>query len=280
VLFSAARGNTAAGVKIATWNLNWLTPRPAGDPALPRDVTARRDADFTRLAAYAAQLDAGIIAFEEVDGVAAASQLFPPDHYVIEVGGGNAVQKTGFAIRRGILYRRNPDLAALEINGAGGRELRAGVDITVELPRAGGAVKLRMLAVHLKSGCARGALAPPSSFACIALAAQIDPLAAWVRARGHENLPFVLLGDFNREFDRPEKLGDALQAAAPMRRLTAGYQNPCWGGEHFIDHIFAGNGARQWIVPDSFKVLVYRERAYRLRDKISDHCPVSVRLAP
>ena len=30
----------AAELKVATWNLEWLTLRPAGDPALPRHAPA------------------------------------------------------------------------------------------------------------------------------------------------------------------------------------------------------------------------------------------------
>ena len=36
---------TAAELKIATWNLNWLTTRSAGDPELPGDVVPRSDDD-------------------------------------------------------------------------------------------------------------------------------------------------------------------------------------------------------------------------------------------
>ena len=62
----------AADLKIATWNLNWLTTRALGDPALPSDVTPRQPADFDRLRAYADQLDADVIAIQEVDGRAVA----------------------------------------------------------------------------------------------------------------------------------------------------------------------------------------------------------------
>ena len=38
-----------AELKIATWNLDWLTTRPAGDRDLPADVTPRSEDDFSRL---------------------------------------------------------------------------------------------------------------------------------------------------------------------------------------------------------------------------------------
>ena len=48
----------AADLKLATWNLDWLTTRPAGDPSLPADVVPRSEEDFARLAHYARDLNA------------------------------------------------------------------------------------------------------------------------------------------------------------------------------------------------------------------------------
>ena len=39
-----------------------------------------------------------------------------------------------------------------------------------------------------------------------------------------------------------------------------------------------GRPARDWVVPNSFAVLVFAERDRSFRDRLSDHCPVSVRL--
>ena len=49
------------------------------------------------------------------------------------------------------------------------------------------------------------------------------------------------------------------------------------GGGSFIDHILAGGAARSWMVPDSLRVMVYRETADAAKEQLSDHCPVSVR---
>ena len=70
----------------------------------------------------------------------------------------------------------------------------------------------------------------------------------------------------------------ALGAAAPLLRATEGQSTPCWGGNTFIDHILAGGAARGWVVPDSLRVLVYRETGAAARALLPDHCPVSVRL--
>lgn len=68
----------------------------------------------------------------------------------------------------------------------------------------------------------------------------------------------------------------ALQQAAPLARATEGHDSPCWGGEHFIDHILAGGAARNWLDPASLRVLVYSEGTDR-KEHLSDHCPVSAR---
>ena len=69
-----------------------------------------------------------------------------------------------------------------------------------------------------------------------------------------------------------------------LARPTDGFPNPCWARDRqargFVDHILLGGAARDWVVRDSFHVLVYVERDPALRDRISDHCPISVRLDP
>jgi len=263
--------------KIATWNLNWLTQRQQGDPALPRDVRVREAGDFTRLRAYADKLDADVVAFEEVDGVEAAARVFDPARYQILVIDEAVVQRVGLAVRRGIGVTQMPDVTGLVVNEGAHFPLRAGLDAVLHFP---GGQDLRVLAVHLKSGCARGDIAGVVTGldACADLSRQIPKVADWVAARAREGGAFAVLGDFNRELDRPEAMGAAFAAAAPMVRVTQGFANPCWGGEGFIDHIFAGGTARGWVVPGSMKVLVYTETADRERERLSDHCPVSVRM--
>ena len=92
-------------------------------------------------------------------------------------------------------------------------------------------------------------------------------------------MPFLLLGDFNRWMDGRDEFYAALAATAPLLRPTAGQTSPCWGGGGFIDHILAGGAARGWVKPDSLRVLVYAEQGIAWKQRLSDHCPVSVRLA-
>lgn len=257
-------------LKVATWNLNWLTTRAAG---LPSDVTIRAPEDFQRLATYAARLDADIVALQEVDTVETAQRLFPRDAWSVHLSHDHVRQRTGFAVRRGIAHDINPDVTAIALEPEA--HLRAGVDIVVHVPSG----PLRLLAVHLKTGCQYAVAGRDPRGSCAALLTQFDAVAAWIAARGAEGVPFLVLGDFNRMLEPADPFTARLRAAGPTIRATEGFSSPCWGQEGFIDHILAGGPARDWLVPRSLRVLTYRETDPVWKARLSDHCPVSVRLA-
>lgn len=262
----------ALELKVTTWNLEWLTLRPQGDRELPRDVVPKRPEDLALLRRYAQMLESDVVAFQEVDGPEAAALVFPSDRWALYVTDDEVVQRVGFAVRRGLRVERNPDFVALEVTSGPRRRLRSGADITLVLP--GG--RLRLLNVHLKTGCHERPLTSESRN-CDLLRRQVAPLQGWIAQRQAELVPFVLLGDFNRRMDRRDGMLAALNAAAPLVRATEGRGSPCWGGGSFIDHIFAGGAARGWMLPDTLSVLVYRETDAASKERLSDHCPVSVR---
>jgi endonuclease/exonuclease/phosphatase family metal-dependent hydrolase len=273
LLFMAlACGARAEDLKVATWNLEWLTGRQAGDPLLPADVHPKTPADLAVLRGYAAQLDADVIALQEVDGPGIAAALFPPDRYALYFTDDSVVQKVGFAIRSGIKVHRNPDLSGLDVYPQARFRLRSGDDLTLELPSG----PLRLLAIHLKTGCQRDRLADSSRQQCITLSRQVPVLQGWIAARRAEGVPFIMLGDFNRWLSDRDDVLASLQSVAPLASATEGHDSPCWGGEHFIDHILAGGAARFWLEPGSLRVLTYREGIDR-KEHLSDHCPVSAR---
>ena len=268
-----AQAVAAAELKFATWNLEWLTDRAPGSPGLPGDVRPKRAQDIARLRAYADQLDADVIAIQEVDGAAIAARIFPPDRYRIHMTQDHVVQRVGIVVRRGIRFTVNPDLRTLVPPHSG---LRSGADITLHLP--GG--RLRVLAVHLKTDCHFSSLRGHRR-ACEILARQVPALVRWIAARARAGEAFVVLGDFNRWMDprhgRPDGLWRRLTGAAKLVRATAGFASPCWGGERFIDHIIAGGAARHWLQPATLRVLVFRQHGRAWKERLSDHCPVSVR---
>ena len=278
VALLAALPTWGAEFKLATWNLNWFTLRPAHDAALPADVPPRVPADFVALRGYADKLAADVVAFEEVDGAGAAATLFDPARYTIVTIHQDVVQQVGLAVRRPIEVRQNADIEALDVEPPGAvHHLRHGLDATLIFP---GGASLRVLAVHLKTGCHTDHLRRSPRHECALFARQIPVVAAWLRARVVEGVPFALLGDFNRVMDENEEFSTAVAAAAPMVRVTEGSSDPCWGGGAFIDHIFLGGPARGWLVPGSLRVLTYRSTDEHDKAHLSAHCPVSVRLRP
>jgi endonuclease/exonuclease/phosphatase family metal-dependent hydrolase len=259
----------AAELKIATWNLNWLTSRVTG---LPADVKIRQPEDFDRLRAYALELDADVVAIEEVDNAETARRLFPPETYSIHMSRDRVRQRVGIAVRRGLPYTVNPDVTALALDPMA--HLRSGVDITLDSP----AGPLRVLAIHLKQGCQYLTFGRTPHTTCVTLMSQFDIVAQWIAARRDEAIPFLVLGDFNRGLDKNDPFIRKIGGPTPLTRPTEGLSSPCWGHESFIDHILIGGAARAWVKPNSLRVLAYRETDPEWKERLSDHCPVSVRL--
>ena len=282
----------AEWIRIATWNLNRLHWRTRG--ALWRGAPARSGDDYRTLARYARVLNADIIAFQEVNGPRAAERIFPPRDYSLHFSGRYDSRYdgiyTGFAVRRGRFEKVvKRDHAALGLAvGSGSRyQLRWGVDLSVS--RRGRT--LRLLNVHLKSQCFSKSLASPRSRPCRTLARQIEPLETWIDERWREGVPFVVLGDFNREIDRHgarDHLWTAIADDDPpglaLHWLSAGRDPACWRGtsRHFRYPIdFFVFGARAWTRVDasSFRQVVWTDAdADPRRGLPSDHCPIAVDL--
>jgi endonuclease/exonuclease/phosphatase family metal-dependent hydrolase len=269
----------AQEIKLATWNIAWLTLKPTGHPALPDGVRARTPEDFHLLRGYANRLNADIVALQEIDGEQAAARLFDPSHYTIHLTDEADVQRPGFAIRRTFRVTRNPDLAELDLRPRARYSLRRGADVTVEAP---GGARLRLLSVHLDAGCREEPLGQDAPRDCQGLARQAAIIGRWVEARRREGIAFAVLGDFNRRMHANDDFLRIVEGGERLRRPTEGLSSPCWatarGGWPFISHLLIGGAARDWVVPQSFAVLVYAERDRSFRDRLSDHCPVSVRL--
>jgi endonuclease/exonuclease/phosphatase family metal-dependent hydrolase len=255
-------------LKLATWNLEWLSAR------LEAGVVKRRREDYERLARYADRLDADVVAFQEVDGEEAARRVFSPDRYAFHVASEGGVQRTGFAFKRDLAVERHADYRDLDVGG-----VRVGTDLTVLV----GEQRFRLLSIHLKSGCFDDPLTKRGS-ACEKLAAQLPKLEAWIDARANERIPFVVLGDFNRRlFARPDEpfwteIDDSEPPEADLSSPGMGHGAECWGAKYpyFISHIVVGKSAALFVKPGSFT-----EHAYDAADRpnkgvISDHCPLSV----
>jgi len=264
---AASLGAESRPLKLATWNVYWLTTRdPRGH---------RVEADYAALRRHVEVLDADLVALQEVDGAQAASLVFDPRVYRFHfTDDRHSRQRAGFAWRKELDVRPNPDLTSLAAAGK-----RPGADVTLRWSGR----ELRLLSVHLKSGCTEKPLFADDEN-CRILREQLPALEAWVDARAREGGAFVVLGDFNRAFAARDAfwtdLDDGDPPGAELTDAGADAKPACFGGryERYIDHIVLSSIAASWLVPASFHELVFAPGA-NPRGGLSDHCPLSVVLS-
>ena len=274
--FPASPAGFAAELRIAAWNLEHL------DDTDGQGCIGRNGADYAVIARQIEALGADIVAFQEVENAAAARRVFPAARWEVAMSSRPPMKKprrcwdrpearlghlaTGFAIRRGIAWRRNEDVAAL---GLGNAFQRWGTDITVTADGR----ELRLLSVYLRSGCwgAKQDRDPKRKRTCAVLRAQIRHIGAWADRRHSEGMPFVILGDFNRRLTLEGDWAWRLLSPSPaaLRLLTEGEPFRCDPRfPAFIDHLFAGGGAEKMLEEGSF-------REWPREGQHPDHCAIS-----
>lgn len=272
-------------IRIAAWNLEHLNAEN-GAGCVTRD-----QGDYDAIAGQIEKIDPDVVAFQEVENKAAAHRVFPETDWWVEVSNrpepaqeprecrdisGKYLHHlaTGFAIRKrdGMVYERHADLKSL--GGDPSSFQRWGTDITVTR----GGRSLRLLSVHLKSGCWSSREDESESSwtiaSCGTLRDQIPELRSWADLREQEGIAFAILGDFNR---RLTVEGDSVWAelspeSSPLKLLTDNLEYDCAPRyHHFIDHIVLDADAAEWLVPNS-------PREW-LRDTLHpDHCAISADL--
>ncbi len=293
-------------VRIATWNIEYLmTPEThvalrkdcaqnggmvgGDDRTLPCAITKREPRngdDYEALRKTATELRADIVALQEVDGPAAAAQVFPGYDFCFSTRA--HAQKNGFAIRRGLPFRCEAEYEPLSLDNA----VRRGVVATF-FP--GTRNEFTLMSVHLKSGCPAGPLSATGRN-CDLLSKQVPPLEAWIDAQANAGRRFGLLGDFNRRFslekgparDREGRqlnvyaeISDGEPAAARLTDVTARRKFvPCttdseW--REYIDTILLGRDLAKDAVKSSFVRVVFNDETAKNR-WLSDHCPVGIEL--
>jgi endonuclease/exonuclease/phosphatase family metal-dependent hydrolase len=245
----------------------------------------RTEQDYQAMRQIADTLDADVIAFQEAENVAAATRVFDPARYtvVMETRLGEASgscggqhpdqsfigQAVGFAVRNGLSFDRNADVTSLML---GNPQLRSGIDITL---RAAGHQPIRLLGIHLKSGCFSGT----SAKACPTLLQQIPAVEAWTDEAARGSVRFAVMGDWNRRLGQVgdlfwQEIDDSDPPNADLRLADAGTSPKCDPRyDTFIDHIVLDTRAGS-------DLLSFAETQYAIGGKhYSDHCPVSVTIA-
>ncbi|HEY6529441.1 MAG TPA: hypothetical protein VIZ65_12155 [Cellvibrionaceae bacterium] len=292
---------------IATWNLEWLVSLDDYPKLLERCDTSgqpdsdqwrfpcdgdhapppnRTQADIAELAHIAEGLAGSIVAIQEVDGPVAAAQIFPTDRWTLACFSQRKhPQKLGFALPKGVPYQCNAELSTLDIDG----KTRTGADITLwpHTPQS-----LRLLNIHLKSGCFAGPLFKKGP--CLALRSQVPRVEDWIDQQVANQQPFAVLGDFNRRMEKDAQYPAGSDERAPTSMFAAWHDDrpagalllratalmadiPCSPLSPYtqgaIDNILLSAGwAARFSQQQAHRITYSAEQAKRYR--LSDHCPL------
>lgn len=275
---NVAQGPATKPLRLASWNLEFLAERNGAG------CNPRTDADYAAMKRIAEGLDADVIAFQEAENEAAAARVFDPAKFTVVMEarqgapsgtcGGRFPQQqvirqaVGFAVRKGVAFDRHADVTSLML---GNPQLRSGIDI---LLRPEGKAPIRLLGIHLKSGCFSGTDAK----ACPVLLEQMPALETWIDDAAGAPERFAVLGDWNRRLGLPgdllwSEIDDGEPENADLRLADAGQPPKCDPRyDSFIDHIVLDKRA-------AADMGEFRETLYEPEEKhYSDHCPVTVTL--
>ncbi|MGB0937852.1 MAG: endonuclease/exonuclease/phosphatase family protein [Colwellia sp.] len=280
--------SVAQDLKVSSWNIAWLSSH---------EYNKRTNDDYEQLASYAKTLNADVISLQEVESEQWARKVFGDD-YDYYFSTKDWVQRVGVAIKKSAKL----EVEAIEYKALDVGRVRHGMDITIS---RNGAI-LKLLAVHLKSGCFEAPLdkksvaAMPATnereqkrkHACSTLSKQVTPLEEWVDEQARRDIPFLIVGDFNRRFAKDieakysenEGLWQALddEGNESLWTPTTTVNSKCWGGYYkdYIDHIIFNPSAKKLYQKNSFSQLVFTpEYTRKLSQTLSDHCPISVTLS-
>lgn len=282
-------GFCARTVTIGSWNLQWLDDSSSS-------MGPKRDTrDYHQFNRYILKAHPDVLAFAEVASIKAIRRVVGYD-YTIEISHratrkpseGKWRQYTGLAIRKGIVYKRFSDF---NLNVNHNNRLRNAVDIELQM---GTNKRLRLLAVHLKSGCFTQSKS--SSFACQTLARQAKLLHQWITKRNQQHQSFVIMGDFNRRMlnTRYRWFYHLLQGSdLPVNHnlviINHGASH-CWSKKvakhrkiwmikhtQFIDFILMNKLAATKYIKNSFKEIA-PSRSETRHFNLSDHCLITAKL--
>lgn len=267
-------------LRVVTWNIEHLAyPLDAGcRPRSPKEIIELR--------AYAGQLDADIVALQEVGSIEALEQIFPTDEWQLflsdrpdsepyecrDNGQLSTQQKLAFAVRNGIDVLEEVDFDELGLDNPG---LRHGMQLSVSTPLGA----FDVLNVHLKSGCFVDDFSRADSDACQTFARQVPILDAWVEEKEREAKPYLILGDFNHRLSAPYNqltrlIGDNSDGTASSLINTTASLIGChpWYPAP-IDHVLMGNLQDPALV---ISPMVHPFEDMQPDNMLSDHCAVSL----
>ncbi len=267
-------------LRVVTWNVEHLAS-PIDTGCRPRSGE-----ELAALHSYARNLNADIVALQEVDSIDALALIFPEDEWQLFLserpdsdsyecrgnGQSSTQQKLAFAVRNGLEVVEKVDFEELGLDNPG---LRHGMELTVSTPLG----EVQLLNVHLKSGCFVDDYGRADSEECEVFARQAPVLDDWIEERERSKKPYMVLGDFNHRLSAPynkltrlitdnsdESVSTLINTTAHLIGCHPWYPAP-------IDHILMGN------MQDG--ALITSAMAHDFPDMdpdamLSDHCAVSL----
>jgi hypothetical protein len=293
----------AGEIKMMSWNIQELaTTNKIYDRPL------RSEDEFKDLRAYRGCHDGTVYGLQEIGSLQALGRVFPPSEYILCITGQAAVDERGLSpdyprdrlaeitpkcvtdaatpVSSLPAERTNPgrQYVALAVKrGAGitvgnvkdivdlgpkdpvtGRQTRWALDAT--LSKDGSVI--RLLVVHMKSGCAEDPIQEPSSNPnCPALSRQIPHLKNWIWNAHQTNVPVIVLGDFNRRLDREG--ADITQT--DFWDIIRGASTPASTDDVVLTHVPTGKEFKCWPTqpaPQRFAIdfFVLNEKAKAIAD--------------
>ena len=249
---------------ILSWNLMFLYDEINDQDQFPENRYKRSLKDFQRLGSYFRKLSPDIALFQEIENETAIYKVVDKTKYLCKGSDNpNSTQEVFICWKNELGKPEIQEWKELLIN----ERLRPA--ISAEFKIRGKA--LQIINVHLKSGnheydYGKDFVIRKKQF-------------TWLNKLLRRKSSFVIAGDFNQRFDKPDDRGwKVLQRSIDMIRLTSGLQSDCWQHRaYYIDHfIFSGE-----LSLDNFRQYKYSEDDGKFDGKpeseksLSDHCPIS-----
>lgn len=192
-------------LKLTTWNIEHLT--------FPYDKIGcrpRSEKEMLELKFYTERLQSDVVALQEMGSVAAIKQLFPQDTWQIFISdrpdspphncytsdNKSHQIKVAVAVRQGIKVKSVTSLPEFgqEYNGS-----RYAIEMIIGSPLG----EIKLLNVHMNSGCYVNDYRESDTRACKSFAGQAPVLDKWIEKQEQSSLPYIVLGDFNHRLAEP-----------------------------------------------------------------------------
>ncbi len=232
---SATTADDTAALSLVSWNLEWLadpqalqqsdywqrcarqhwpkhklrTDLPVCDAYARRGIhtaaeyRSRKLLPLQQSLATLATQHVDIFAVQEIQNSAALQAILPAGYRVACVTRREDAQNLGFIVRNDSHWQMNCDevrALSLEDDRQVPRAVRRGLALQLTQPGK----SLRILNVHLKSGCPKGPMTKNSNH-CKSLQRQVAILEEWIEQQANRNQPFMIIGDWNRDLLAEQK---------------------------------------------------------------------------